>query len=377
MSKRSHSLEIERKSRTKEAGSSEKEMQMTKEGAGNQKRRIVNYDVLNIVCILVVVLMHHNTLVHSYSNTAAWKQALVVENAFYFTVPCFFMLSGAKLMRYRDRYDTKTFLKKRISKVMIPYFFWGTVIIILRELIGRSVLTSFSLRGILDAYFNHRFAGTYYFFPAIVTLYLLLPVLSHLADRRKTLWYIAGTIFVFQSFLPMLAAMAGIEWTAGWESGITVRAVHLILGYLLASEMPDKKTRLKIYVAGVGIELVRFFLILILSIRQGAEYTVLNSSYYAPGVLYAAAAFTFFISMDMSRIEKNEKLVRVIQTLSGATFGIYMIHNTIIMPVLQMVLHLGDESFFWRTGAFLLTYSISAVIVLVMKKIPVVNIFVP
>lgn len=40
----------------------------------------------------------------------------------YWALPIFFMLSGANLMKYTDRYDTKTFLKKIPKNFDSVYF---------------------------------------------------------------------------------------------------------------------------------------------------------------------------------------------------------------------------------------------------------------
>ena len=40
------------------------------------------------------------------------------------------MITGTTLMQYRERYDTKTFFKKRFSKVLVPFLFWAIVMII-------------------------------------------------------------------------------------------------------------------------------------------------------------------------------------------------------------------------------------------------------
>lgn len=75
--------------------------------------RILYYDILNILACIAVISLHHNGIVHTYSNTLRWKLALVVEVMAYWAVPVFLMLSGATLMDYRKHYDTKTFLKKK------------------------------------------------------------------------------------------------------------------------------------------------------------------------------------------------------------------------------------------------------------------------
>lgn len=80
------------------------------------KKRIIYYDMLNIAAAFGVVCMHCNGIVHSYSNTSVWKQSLIVEVLAYWAVPIFFMLSGATLLKYQERYDTRIFIKKRIRK---------------------------------------------------------------------------------------------------------------------------------------------------------------------------------------------------------------------------------------------------------------------
>lgn len=77
-------------------------------------RRIVYYDLLNILACFCVVCLHSNAMVHTYVPGLNWIGGLAIEVVCYWAVPIFFMLSGANLMRYTDRYDTKTFFKKKI-----------------------------------------------------------------------------------------------------------------------------------------------------------------------------------------------------------------------------------------------------------------------
>ena len=76
-----------------------------------QKKRVLYFDVLNILACIAVISLHHNGVVHTYSNSWTWKTALLVETGAYWAVPVFLMLSGATLMNYRKNYDTVTFFK--------------------------------------------------------------------------------------------------------------------------------------------------------------------------------------------------------------------------------------------------------------------------
>lgn len=72
-------------------------------------KRVVYFDVLNILACFCVICLHCNGIVHTYTQTSAWAQSLAVEVICYWAVPIFFMLTGATLMNYRSKYDTKTF----------------------------------------------------------------------------------------------------------------------------------------------------------------------------------------------------------------------------------------------------------------------------
>ena len=95
------------------------------------KERIVYFDVLNVVSCFSVVCLHCNCYIHSFAKDEWWWLRVLIEVVFYFAVPVFFMLSGATLFDYRNRYSLSTFYKKRIQRTFIPFLFWGGVFYVL------------------------------------------------------------------------------------------------------------------------------------------------------------------------------------------------------------------------------------------------------
>ena len=79
-------------------------------------KRVVCFDALNVLACLSVIAMHCNGAVHVFADTYVWRQSLLVDVLAYWAVPVFIMLSGATLMRYRERYTTKEFLRRRFSE---------------------------------------------------------------------------------------------------------------------------------------------------------------------------------------------------------------------------------------------------------------------
>lgn len=106
------------------------------EGKMEKKQRYDFIDYLNILACLCVIFMHCNGIVHSFEYSRAWKESMFVEAAAYWAVPVFFMISGATLMGYRDKYSTGTFFKKRVLKTVFPFIAWVLINLIFKTAAG-------------------------------------------------------------------------------------------------------------------------------------------------------------------------------------------------------------------------------------------------
>lgn len=180
------------------------------------KKRVVYLDILNIIAIISVVALHCNAIVHGNPMNRAWNTSLIVECLCYFAVPLFFMISGSNLMKYREKYDTKTFYKKRVIKVLIPFLFWATFMFIWKIFITKTIsLESVnSITEIINAFFSNKEESTYYFMFEILGVYMIVPLLSLLAKKEyhKTLWFIVILFFVFNGLIPNFLLIADIKW---------------------------------------------------------------------------------------------------------------------------------------------------------------------
>lgn len=81
-----------------------------------ENKRVVYFDILNIIAMIAVVSMHCNGIVHNNPNIRAWNTSLIVECICYWAVPVFCMLSGATLLNYRKNMILKPFLKREHKK---------------------------------------------------------------------------------------------------------------------------------------------------------------------------------------------------------------------------------------------------------------------
>ena len=340
------------------------------------ERNVIYFDILNIAACIAVIALHHNSIVHQYSMTVAWKQALAFEVLFYWAVPCFFMMSGAKLLDYRERYDTKMFLRKRIIKILVPFIFWIIVITVLHEFFAKPVLQEYTIRAILETLVNYKCVPTFYFFPEIISMYLVMPVLSLLTGNRKILWYIVFTIFLLQSLLPAVLGMVGISLDMLWGTGFSTRVLYIVIGYLLATEIVRGGVRWAIYFLAIFGATFRYTYIYFFSKRAGELNTLFFDSSLFPGVLLAVGVFVLFQNI-FGKIKVSEGVKMGIKEISGCTFGIYIIHISFIMPVERIILGMENDSLAWRTVMILVTYIVSLIAVWIMKRIPVIRELVP
>jgi surface polysaccharide O-acyltransferase-like enzyme len=130
-------------------------------------------DLLRIFSILAVVLIHTSTriLESTHMDLIHHQGSLLLNQISRFAVPLFFMISGFVLeLSYKNNF--LDYLKKRISKIFVPYLFWSALYYFF-------IYTKHS-----DNFFQAILSGSasyqLYFIPALLVLYLLFPLLHKL-----------------------------------------------------------------------------------------------------------------------------------------------------------------------------------------------------
>ena len=95
------------------------------------QKRILYFDVLNILACICVIWLHCNSVLYSYDPGAGlWRLSLFVQVICHFAVPAFFMISGANLMNYREKYSTAEFIKRRFLRTLIPLLIWSGILLV-------------------------------------------------------------------------------------------------------------------------------------------------------------------------------------------------------------------------------------------------------
>lgn len=346
------------------------------------KNRVLYFDLLNIFATIAVVYLHCNGTVHTYSEGRSWAASLVVEVIFFWAVPIFFMLTGAKTLNYRKKRDTSTFLKSRMMRIFFPFLVWSAILFIVRFsgiFFPTNPNVPFTLGGFADALMTNTIEPTYWFFFSMFAVTLSVPVLSLLADQKKILWYMVGCVFLFTSVAPYVFHFIGVPWNA--DINISVASgyiMYVVLGWLLADkdfELTNRQLRL-LYVAGALCLALRYGYTYFSSTALGQVDRLFFNYMSFVAVIPSVALFMCFKNNEprFSGLAKHQKLIT---TISGASFGVYLIHKLVLDNLVCGVFGISMSSIILRTIGPLAIFIVCTLVVLGLKKIPYLEKIVP
>ncbi|MEG0757985.1 MAG: acyltransferase, partial [Raoultibacter sp.] len=270
----------------------------------------------------------------------------------------------------------KEFLKRRLKKLLIPFIVWTLIVYILQYVILTDTIDA-TIGGYITAFMNNSIEPIYWFFFAIISLTLAMPVLSLLADNRKILWYMTGVAFLLSGVAPTLFGALHIPWTGAFNIPVAGGYVmYALLGYLVATGDVPKKYRIAIYVAAIACFALRYGYTYISSYNLGFTDRFLFDYYGFYAVFPALAVFLLFKYKNWES-PFFLKHAKAITTISGLSFGVYLIHKIILDEIIVGQFGLEYDRILMRIICPIVLYLVSLLIVYLIKKIPILKNIVP
>ncbi len=350
-------------------GSYMKEKQIYKNG-NQTPHGVLYYDILNILACIAVIALHHNSTVWTFNDSLSWKAALGAECFFYWAVPVFFMVSGATLLNYREKYSTGTFFKKRIIRTVIPWLFWSIAVLIWKVSTGQMTLESHDPVYIINLFLNSKIENRYWFFPCLFGLYLAMPIYSMLVKNKKALWYVVIMNFIFVSCVPAINLWTGLDIDIVIP-GVSGMIIFPVLGYLVSTTQIKFVYRLIIYALGLAGTIFRYIYTYIESFKIGETSSSIKGYGYFYSVMAALAVFILIKHIPWEKVF-NAKLRRGVSVMASASFGVYLIHSIVMYYEVKLLPFAGSK-ILWQTVLILMTYIFALVIALIIGKIPILK----
>ncbi len=339
--------------------------------------------LLSVMAAIAVIWLHVNLTFFIYRPNYKWFSANVIEVIFYYAVSIFFMISGANLMDYRDRYSTKEFFKKRFVKTVVPFLAWSVIGLVYRIMTGMFAISELTPLVVYNIIMNTEAVDYYWFFLYLFAAYLTMPLFSAVAkERRKGVFtYLAIAGFALNSLGPFLINLSGLS--IAWPVRLNVAGtalLYVLIGYLLDSNEISTRTECILYGVGLFGIALHFFGNMFASRAMGT-FSDLFTGYWNPTcVMYSVGIFVL-VKKRLGKV-MSTGWGRVVRFIAPYTYGIYLVHF-FVLDLLQW--HIYPRLIPGFDGGWLsyrliqpwIVLSISIGILFVMKKIPGIRKLVP
>jgi len=275
------------------------------------KTRDHSLDLIRIIACLLVVLMH--SPVPSANAPGPFLSTLS-----FFTAPCiglFFMVSGALLLPVNDDYTT--FIRRRLSKIIVPTLAWTAIYLCLNIYYGES--GSDIVQSVLSVPFSAQGHGVMWFMYTLIGLYLLAPVLSAWVKSAKDseirfvllLWAVSLCYPLIEGYIQITTDTSGILYY------FTGYAGYFLLGYYLKHRCRQPRWTTAAVIAATGFALI-----------PALKYLQIPFDFYRlfwyESIFVVALCYAMWALIAKKQNRGGTALI--VSELSNLTFGVYLVH---------------------------------------------------
>ncbi len=329
-------------------------------------------DLIRIIAIYFVVANHVILLPEKITagNAVIFIFFLFIKTA----IPVFILLSGSLLLEKKE--SLKSFLKKRIVKVVVPWIFWTILY---------TALAFFSLNELdktiphLKYLFELTLFTKFWFLPLIVGIYILIPIWRKFVQSSKDrdVYYLIVVWMIFFVLLPYLHTSVDFPlYPGGYLPHALGYSIYIFLGLMITKKkLPFQGVTSAICITIFGIVWTVLDIILIRHQTHSFEFL-------SPNIVLTSTGFFALLFHFGERYRAKKNLKKIITRISTASFGIYILHLPII-EILQPTL-LGFEKKLFDFNQIigtiiisLLYFFISFIAVTILQKVPIVKLSLP
>lgn len=339
------------------------------------KRRELWLDVLRVLAACAVVMMHTLTGAVDIYHVADYtngKLMLIIMDLVTWCVPVFLMISGYLFLKPKKKIGLKTMVSKYCLRVVLALLVFGIPFSCLELILAeRTVRIGMVWEGFLMVLTMKSWSHLWYLY-LILVLYLLTPAFVWVVERLP-LWSVVTVEFVLAAgscVLPFInQVLESTKIKALPEQLIFI--FYYLAGYLLHAERLERSNRKRQWCLGacVGIIIIGMVVYRLSDIRQ------IQMAYnYPPTVLLALGLMLLGQGLycRSGRTWAGDIPKNLILSLSGLSFGIYLVHP-VFLNLFYKLLHVMpvEGNFAVRFPVFFaVTFLGAAGTTWILKKIP-------
>ena len=366
-----------------------------KKSVYNGTKRIFYLDALRVMAIACVIMIHVYTRMRGFILTEYafppsfnWLMTLFFGNVPRIGVDLFLILSGA--LSLGRVWDIKSFLGKRIPRIISPFVFWSVCIVLSVMIVSVTIPgvfklpeQGFTISGFLNLFYAYIMAAKPYahqnwFFWMILGTYLIMPIFNK--------WILHADFSEIEYFLVFWLVTCFFDYTLMTACPIKLSYFTspiglVVLGYYLRHT--ERKLLNNAYF-GIGLIIISIILTMILGyylsdvheIYTFNRYSILNS-------ITVIGVFVLFKTYDQLRIYKfltkfKDSFISVVYhnsvfSIAKYSYGIYLIHLVILHVLIPIVVGFANSYKVSFMLCFVLCLGISWAIMAILNRVPKVN----
>lgn len=353
-----------------------------------KSKRIFYFDALRALAIFCVIVIHvyceiQKGILPGYGIIPSykWIYAQIMGNSFRIGVDLFLMLSGA--LSLGRVWDIKTFLGKRIPRIVAPFLFWGLILSLiligLSYFMGYNYIKSFDLYSILNFIYKAYIAkgrcfAPYWFFWMILGTYFIMPILNK--------WLLHADLAEAEYFLILWLITCLFEFTLKMDFPITLTYFTGPIGFVVAGyylRHTERKLLNNPYFALLLIILTSILMLGISWYFSSAEGVYNFNRYSFLTAVEAIGVFLLFKNFNKFGLElnfiKNQDswFHKLVFLMAKNSYGMYLIHAAIISIILKSIPGFSSHTNVFTVVMLLAVVFISLGVMEILNKVPYLN----
>lgn len=338
-----------------------------------KKDRQMNYELLRIIAMLMIVCLHYLSKGGALGDP---KQELTTNGYLAWLIEAFCLVAVNVYVLISGYFgvDSQNFTIRRPLKIWRQVWFYSVGIGLIMLITGAASWNLYQgMTYVFPVVTEH-----YWFATAYLLLCLLMPFLNagvEKLDQKTFQWILIGMLLVFsvaKTVLPMQ-----LPWDHKGYDAFWFVFLYLTGAYLKKYKISGGTKWLFVYITGVFAIYLSFLMLQVVYLKLGKLGDFISYSYSYNYLFTYVASIGLFLAF--ANVGKNwkEKTQKMISTLAGATFGVYLIHEHVELRGLWKTLFHCEEYAQKSTGIFLLhmlgtvcvVYAVCTIIELLRQKI--------
>ena len=326
-----------------------------------RKVRNINLDLLKVLACVGVVLLH--TTMGGFKDTGSWNLLTYLYYLGTYSIPLFFMVNGYLLLGKRE--ITSHYILQKVKWILITVSSWNIIVWLFKR-----DFTVNPIKKIVGSLIQKGYFFQFWFFGALILIYLCLPILSKFLNSKRRYLYILALLIV----IGFIVELANIFFQRPLQTHVmqTFRLwtwffYYILGGYIAQFNVDNLKYRFKNWMKIVSMLLVLISPIILFFLAKNIYHNLFAEYFYDILFVKFTSLGIFLIVLTLSLNENGSKWI---VSLSNQTMGVFVIH-TYVMKIWEKLIA------FSFTGAYLwfaiFSLSISFIVIGILMRIPYLN----